>query len=428
MSDNHNSRIVITGIGLTSPNGNSLEEYRENLLNKVSGVQNTELRYIGEIHAGICDYDALRYQNKRDVRNGTRAGSIAIYCANEALKDANLEVNDDNRNRFGIYVGLTEHGNVETENEVYNISQFDYDVKFWNHYHNPRTVANNPAGEITVNKGITGPHYCIGAACAAGNAGLIQGMQQLRLGEVDFAIAGGVSESIRTFGIFASFKSQGALAYNEDPTKASRPFDLNRNGIVVAEGGALYLLERLEDAEKRGANIIAEVIGYAMNSDATHFVLPNAERQAECMQAAIDKAGISPKDVDIVSTHGTGTKMGDIQEYEAIKTVFGKCDDEKAPYVNNTKGFIGHAMGAAGALELAGNIPSFKDGKIHSCMNIYTIDPECEIRNLVINNPINKNDINIICNNSFGMLGINSVLIVKKFSMLPTKTKYKPIT
>jgi 3-oxoacyl-[acyl-carrier-protein] synthase II len=378
-------------------------------------VENRELRYIGEVHAGVCDYDPLRYQNKRDVRNGTRAGSIAIYCANEALKDAGLKVTDENRNRFGIYVGLTEHGNVETENEVYNISQFDYDVKFWNHYHNPRTVANNPAGEITVNTGITGPHYSIGAACAAGNAGIIQGLQQLRLGEVDYAIAGGVSESIRTFGIFASFKSQGALAYNEDPTKASRPFDIDRNGIVVAEGGALYMLERLEDAEKRGANIIAEIIGYAINSDATHFVLPNTERQAECLQAALDKAGIKPEDIDILNTHGTGTKMGDIQECEAINTVFGTCSDKDAPYVNNTKGFIGHAMGAAGALELAGNIPSFTDKKIHACMNVEKIDPECEIRKLVTGSNIENEDIKIICNNSFGMLGINSVLIVKKF-------------
>ena len=415
MSDYYSSRIVITGIGLTSPNGNSLEEFRSNLLNKVSGVENRELRYIGEVHAGVCDYDALRYQNKRDVRNGTRAGSIAIYCANEALKDSELEVNDENRGRFGIYVGLTEHGNVETENEVYNISQFDYDVKFWNHYHNPRSVANNPAGEITVNTGITGPHYSIGAACAAGNAGIIQGVQQLRLGEVDYAIAGGVSESIRTFGIFASFKSQGALAYNEDPTKASRPFDIDRNGIVVAEGGALYVLERLEDAEKRGAHIIAEIAGYAMNSDATHFVLPNTERQAECLQSALDRAGIKPENVDILNTHGTGTKMGDIQESEAINSVFKNCSEKEAPYINNTKGFIGHAMGAAGALELAGNIPSFKDNTIHACMNIDKIDPECELRKLVVGQNIEKDDVSIICNNSFGMLGINSVLIVKKF-------------
>ena len=415
MSNKYDSRIVITGIGLTSPNGNSLSEFRSNLLDGVSGITDTELRYVGKVHAGVCDYDQLRYQNKRDIRNGTRAGSIAIYCANEALKNAGLEVNDENRNRIGIYIGITEHGNVETENEVYNISQFNYDVKYWNHYHNPRTVANNPAGEVTVNTGITGPHYCIGAACAAGNAGLIQGLQQLRLGEVDYAVAGGVSESIRTFGIFASFKSQGALAYNEDPTKASRPFDIDRNGIVVSEGGALYILERLENAEKRGADIIAEVIGYSINSDATHFVLPNAERQAECIQLAIEKAGITPEDIDIVSSHGTGTKMGDIQECEALKSVFGECPTNKHPYINNTKGFIGHAMGAAGALELAGNIPSFTDGKVHSCLNLDNLDPDCEIRNIVKDKPVESNDIEVICNNSFGMLGINSVLILKKY-------------
>ena len=414
MSEVNRSRIVITGIGLTSPNGNTLDEYRNNLLNDISGVKNIELRYIGEVPAGVCDFDTLKYQNKRDVRNGTRAGSISIYCTNEALHDADIEVDDSNRSRIGIYIGLTEHGNVETENEVYNISQFDYDVKFWNHYHNPRTVVNSPAGEVTVNKGITGPHYCIGAACAAGNAGLIQGVQQLQLGEVDVAIAGGVSESIRTFGIFASFKSQGALAYNEDPEKASRPFDVDRNGIVVAEGGCLYILERLEDAQKRGAKIYGEIVGYAMNSDATHFVLPNAERQSECMITAIKRAGMKPHDIDLVSTHGTGTKMGDIQECEAIKTVFGDCDDDSAPYINNTKGFIGHAMGAAGALELAGNLPSFKDGKIHPSKNMETLDPECDIRKLVTDTPLAVDDIDVICNNSFGMLGINAVVIIKK--------------
>ncbi len=228
------------------------------------------------------------------------------------------------------------------------------------------------------------------------------------------AIAGGVSESIRTFGIFASFKSQGALAYNDDPTKASKPFDIDRDGIVVAEGGCLYILERLEDAQKRGAKIYGEIIGYAMNSDATHFVLPNAERQTECLNAAIKKAGINPGDVDIISTHGTGTQMGDIQECEALKSVFGNCDEDSAPYINNTKGFIGHAMGAAGALELAGNIPSFQDNKVHPCKNLENIDPECEIRKLVSGSPELSKNIDIICNNSFGMLGINSVVIVKK--------------
>ena len=416
MSGDLGNRIVITGIGLTSPNGNSLPEYRKSLLNGVSGISNIELRYIGEVHAGLCSFDTLRYQNKRDVRNGTRAGAISVYCAGEAMADAGISPEKLQRDRVGVYIGLTEHGNVETENEVYNISRFGYDVKFWNHYHNPRTVLNSPAGEVTIKFGLTGPHYCLGAACAAGNAGLIQGVQQLLLGEVDTAIAGGVSESTGTFGIFASFKSQNALAVHPDPAKASRPFDLARNGIVVAEGGCLFILESLDHALERGAKIYCEIVGYSMNSDASHPVLPNAQTQAQCIKKALAKANLKPKDIDLVSTHGTGTEMGDIQEIQAIREVFESCADSEAPYLNNTKGFIGHAMGAAGALELAGNIPAFSDSIVHPCLNLDNLDPTCEIRKIVASSPLCATQINTICNNSFGMMGVNSVVIVSKYS------------
>ena len=144
-----NSRIVITGIGLTAPNGNSLEEFRYNLLNGVSGVQEFETRYIGKVHAGVCDFDELKYQKKKERRRGTRVGSVAIYSSREALSDSGLNLETVDRSRIGVYLGTTEHGNVETENEVYNISKYDYDVKFWSHHHNPRTVSNNPAGEVT---------------------------------------------------------------------------------------------------------------------------------------------------------------------------------------------------------------------------------------------------------------------------------------
>jgi len=405
-------RIVITGVGLTSPNGNDLPTFRRNLLAGVSGVSNIERRYIGGVHAGVCDYDALRYQNRKDVRNGTRAGSISIYCANEALKDAGLAVTPETRGRTGVFVGITEHGNVETENEIHLISQYNYDVKYWTHYHNPRTVANNPAGEVTVNLGITGPHYCIGAACAAGNAGLIQGAQQLLLGEVDLAIAGGVSESIHTFGIFASFKSQNALAHHADPAKASRPFDRDRNGIVVAEGGGLFTMERLSDARRRGAKIYGELIGWALNSDASHFVLPNPERQAECIAQAIRRAGIAPCDVDLVSTHATATPQGDIQECDALRAVFAGAAPH--PLVNNTKGFIGHAMGAAGALELAGNLGTFTDGLAHHCLNVDHLDPACEVPGLVLGEPRPMPRAEIILSNSFGMLGINSTIVIRR--------------
>ena len=409
----HKSRIVITGVGLTAPNGNTLEEYRKNLLDGVAGVQIIDMRYMGKVPAGVCNFDPKQYQSRKELRVGTRAGSIAIYAAHEAVNNSGLDFENFDKSRIGVYVGTTEHGNVETENEVYNISQFDYDTRFWTHHHNPRTVANNPAGEITINMGITGPHYTIGAACAAGNAGLVQALQMLRLGEVDFALAGGVSESIQSFGIFAGFKSQGALGTHEsDPNKTSRPFDKSRNGIVVSEGGCIYTLERLEDAQARSANIIAEIVGYRINSDAGDYVLPDPVRQAECMRAALSVAGMQPEDVDIVNTHATSTPMGDIQECKAINEVFG---DSPTTYINNTKSFIGHCMGAAGALELAGNLPSFKDLIIHPTINIEELDPECAMPNLVINEPRKVDEVKVILNNSFGMLGINSALIVKKF-------------
>ncbi len=404
-------KMVITGIGLTSPIGDDLPSFRKNLLAGVSGVTWIEPRYMDRVPAGVCNFEATRYQKKKEIRRGTRAGSISIYCAREAFADAGLDMSSLDSSRTGVYIGTTEHGNVETENEIANIKEFDYDTKYWTHHHNPRTVANNPAGEVCLNMGITGPHICVGAACAAGNAGIIYGSQQLMLDEVDVAIAGGVSESIHTFGIFAGFKSQNALAMHEDPAKASRPFDRDRTGLVVSEGGCLYVLERKRDAQARGAKIYAEIAGYAINTDATDFVLPNPERQAECMELAIRRAGITPDGIGLISTHATATDEGDVRECEALRRVFG---DNPKPYINNTKSFIGHAMGSAGALELAGNLPTFEDGLIHPTINLDNVDPACDLPSIVTKEPCQTDGIECILNNSFGMLGINAVLIVRR--------------
>lgn len=404
-------RIVITGIGLAAPNGNSLPEFRESLLAGRSGVGPYEIRYVGKTLAGVCNFDAQKYQARKDLRRGTRAGSVGIYCAHEAVQNAGLDWPNVDKSRVGVYVGVTEHGNVETENEIFELQGYDYDTSYWSHHHNPRTVANNPAGEIALNLSVTGPHYTVGAACAAGNAGLIQGAQMLRLDECDVALAGGVSESVRTFGIFASFKSQGALADHTDPTKASRPFDMQRNGIVVAEGGCLFVLERLSDASRRGATIFGELVGHAINTDATDFVLPNPDRQAECIQLALRRGGLAPEQIDIVSTHATGTDSGDTQECVALRQVFGSS---QRTHFNNTKSFIGHAMGAAGALELAGNLAAFRDGVCHATINVDELDPACQLPGLVVNQPREIGRPTYILNNSFGMLGINSVVIIKR--------------
>ncbi len=193
-------RIVMTGIGLTAPNGNNLSEFRNALLESKSGVAHTEIRYMGQQVAGLCNFDEFKYQSKKLRRRGTRAGSISIYCANEAIQDSGINWESVNKSRVGVFLGITEHGNVETENEIFEMHQNNLDWKLWSPHHNPRTVANSPAGEVTLNLNITGPHYTLGSACAGGNVGVIQGVQQLLLGEVDLALAGGISESPQTFG------------------------------------------------------------------------------------------------------------------------------------------------------------------------------------------------------------------------------------
>ncbi|MFC1819089.1 beta-ketoacyl-[acyl-carrier-protein] synthase family protein [Thermodesulfobacteriota bacterium] len=407
-------RIVITGVGLAAPNADNLQDYRNSLLAGRSGIGEIELRYVGKVPAGICSFPETKYRKKKENKRGTRAGCLGVYAANEAMQDAGLaDFLNYRQNRTGVYIGLTEHGTVETENEIYNLSQFAFNTDFWSHHHNPRTVLNNPAGEITMNLGITGPHYSIGGACAAGNAALIQGAQMLKLGEVDMALAGGISESTGSFGIFASFKAEGALAVHHDSTKACRPFDIGRNGIVVSEGACVFVLERLDKALARNARIYGELVGYAMNSDARDFVLPYGPRQAECMQLAIERAGLTPKDIHIINTHATGTKQGDIEECNAISSLFKDCPDT---YINNTKSIIGHAMGAAGVLELAGNLPAFTDNQVHPTINVDTLDQACALQNLVTNKPRRLATVNTILNNSFGMVGINSVVIVRKMT------------
>jgi 3-oxoacyl-[acyl-carrier-protein] synthase II len=391
-------RIVITGVGLAAPNADNLQDYRNSLLAGRSGIGEIELRYVGKVPAGICSFPETKYRKKKENKRGTRAGCLGVYAANEAMQDAGLaDFLNYRQNRTGVYIGLTEHGTVETENEIYNLSQFAFNTDFWSHHHNPRTVLNNPAGEITMN----------------GNAALIQGAQMLKLGEVDMALAGGISESTGSFGIFASFKAEGALAVHHDPTKACRPFDIGRNGIVVSEGACVFVLERLDKALARNVRIYGELVGYAMNSDARDFVLPYGPRQAECMQLAIERAGLTPKDIHIINTHATGTKQGDIEECNAISSLFKDCPDT---YINNTKSIIGHAMGAAGVLELAGNLPAFTDNQVHPTINVDTLDQACALQNLVTNKPRRLATVNTILNNSFGMVGINSVVIVRKMT------------
>ncbi len=408
-------RVVITGIGVVSPCGNSLQDLREKVLLKKSGVALVEIPYVGKKPAGVCSFDELKFQTKRMRARGTRAGSIAIYCANEAVLDSSIDWESVDKSRVGIFLGIAEHGNAESEKELKDFFTVNNQkISLFSHQHTFKTIANSPAGEVSVNLKVTGPHFTIGGACASGNMGLIQGTQQILLGEVDYALAGGLSESTEAFGTFASFISQGALADHAEADKACRPLDINRNGLVVSEGGGVYFLERLSSAKKRKAKIYGEIFSYHYNSDAADYILPSHERETECMGLALKKAGLLPSDIDLVNLHATGTVSGDIQECIAVRSLF---DKSEKTYINATKGFLGHAMGAASVLELAANILSFEDGIIHSSINVDQVDPECELKNFVYRDHIEKKDIKLILKNSFGMMGINTSLIVKKVSL-----------
>ena len=414
-------RIVVTGIGLTAPNGNSLAEYRANLLAGKARIAEIDVRYMGKHPAGVCDYEATRYQKRKEIKNGTRAGSIAIYCAREAVKDSGLNWETVEKSRVGVYVGITEHGNVETENEIHAISQFNYDTKYWTHHHNPRTVANNPAGEVTMNMGVTGPHYTIGAACAAGNAGLIQAAQMLQLGEVDLAIAGGVSESIHTFGIFAGFKNQGALGHHANPddadlNKVSKPFDKARNGIVISEGGALYTLElpsmialgaRCEN-HRRDRRLVHQLRRHRRRSPESG---PAGRGRGHRAQARQDDAEGHPHRLHARHGHRPRRHPGDDRPAQDFRRLPGHAHQQHEELHRPLH--PGAAARRSGARQKPPVVRRPRRPPDHQ-----RGQPRPRVRPapwLVINTPRRVSKVDTILNNSFGMLGINSVLIVKRF-------------
>ncbi len=404
-------RIVITGVGLTAPNGNNLAEFRQNLLAGTSGITPYDIRYVGATLAGVCHFDESRYQKKKDLRRGTRAGSVAIYCAHEAIADAGLDWPNVDKSNVGIYLGVTEHGNVETENEIYELRGYDYDTKFWSHHHNPRTVANNPAGEVSLNLGITGPHYTVGAACAAGNAGLIQGRRCCGWANATWRSPAAFPRACAPSASSPASKARGAgHARGSDPgfapvRRRAQRHRSGRRGRLVHPRTAVRRPAARRPNLRRTGRLRHEQRRQRLRA-------PQSPAAGRMHPLGAQARRPAPEQVDIVSTHATGTTSGDVQECAALRRVFG---ESKNTSFNNTKSFIGHAMGAAGALELGGNLPAFDDGVCHHTINVDELDPECSLDGLVTDEPRQRKRVDVILNNSFGMLGINSVVIIKRF-------------
>ena len=406
------SRIVITGLGLTAPNGNTLAEFRQNLLTGVSGVELIEVRYMGAQPAGVCHFDPLKHQKKKDIRIGTRAGSISIYCAREALADSGVNWEAADKARVGIYLGITEHGNVETEHEIYNISLFKHDTQVLVAPSQPAHRRQQPGG-----RGLAQPRHHRSRLHARGGLRRRQPRPDPR--RADAAARRGRPGVRRRrerehpdLRHLRRLQEPGRARLASGSDQGQPPVRQARNGIVVSEGGCIYTLERLEDALARGAKIYGEIAGYCVNSDATDYVLPNAVRQAECIRQAIAHAGLHAGR----HRHRQHPRHRHARRATSRNARPSARCSPAAPTccINNTKSFIGHAMGAAGALELAGNLPSFNDLIVHPTINVDELDPQCDVPGLVLNQPRTAKRVDAILNNSFGMLGINSTLIIKR--------------
>ena len=397
--------IAITAVGLTCPLGKTLEEFRSHVLENRCGLRKISLPHIGEVVAGTCDFNALLYQSGKELRHSTRGASIAIYCARQALERACLR--SFNPKRVGVYIGITEHGTVETEKQLSSLRAFSWDLNTFDPYQNLKTISNNPAGAVAGKLCLEGPAYTLGGACAAGLLGLIEGARALKLGECDFALCGGVSESTQSFLSFASFQSQGLLSKQAEVQVACRPFDKNRSGLVVSEGGCLFVLEREKQARKRGGKVLGVLESYQVNSGGKHASVSHGPSQVRCMRSALKKAGLESGDIDWVNAHATGTKLGDLVEAESLWEVFGQA---KVP-VNNLKSLIGHTMGASGALELAVNLPAFEDGIVHACCGLKTVDKLCPP--ICLPRSSRKGPVTRLLKNAFGMWGIHACAIVK---------------
>lgn len=414
MSKSDHDRIVITGVGVISPLGNTTHELRSNILNLKSGITSSDYPYFPNTPTGRCVFDSSMFQNKKMLNRGTRSGSIAIYCARQAILDSKILWDDISKKEVGVILGLAEHGSNETSLEINKLKDENAgNIDYWSPYHGFKIIMNSPSGEVSSNLGITGPHYTVSSACSSGNLAIIQAVQQILLGEINFAICGGISAVLESYIGLASFKAQGILATHLDPQKASRPLDSNRNGVVLSEGGGILFLERLSSAIKRNATIYCEIESYHSNSDAHDYTQPLLERQVECIEAALSKASLVASNIDLVNLHATGTQLGDILECRALQKVFKNSPDT---FFNSSKGALGHAMGASSVVEVIANIPSFADNLIHPSINIDELDTECYLSNLVINKPVKKN-INRILKNSFGMMGANSCIIYKKYPL-----------
>lgn len=410
-----NRRVVITGIGVVSPIGIGKETFLQSLESGKSGAGHCTFfdttGYSTNIVAQVNDFVAENYLDKKKARRMARFTQLGLAAAHLAVKDSGLDFSSVDKSRIGVITGTGMAGLDVMEHEHNNL--LAKGQRRVSPFLIPMIITNILPGEIAIEYGFTGPNYAISSACASSNHAIGDALRLMRYGDADVMIAGGSEAAITPLGL-AGFCSIKALTQrNDDPLKASRPFDKNRDGFLMGEGAGIIVLETLEHAISRGAHIYGELLGYGASDDAYHITAPHPDATAavQAMKSAIADAKIAPEEIDYINAHGTSTEYNDKIETLAIKKVFGERS-YKIP-ISSTKSMTGHLLGGAGAVELVATLLCMEKGFIHPTINYETPDPECDLD--YVPNVSRKQQITCALSNSLGFGGHNSVVIVKRY-------------
>lgn len=409
-------RVVITGLGVVSPIGIGKDEYWQALRSGKNGVARiTHFDpdiYPVKIAAEVKDFKADDWMDHKEARRTDRVIHFTMAAGELAVKDSALDVSKLDRERLGVFLGSAEGGiftsyeNIRTliEKGPNRVSPFFI----------PMMISNMPAAYLAIRYGAKGPNICVVTACATATHTMIEAFNTIKRDEADIILAGGAESAISPLGV-AGFAAIKALSTrNDEPEKASRPFDLDRDGFILGEGAGVLVLEELEHARARNAHIYAEITGYGSTCDAYHITAPDPEGSgaARAMRQAIDRSGWQLEEVDLINAHGTSTPLNDKMEAKAIRSLFGAATDNVL--VNSTKSMIGHGLGAAGALETIAAIQSIIEGFVHPTLNLETQDPDCEIH--VVGKEGVEHEVHRVLINNFGFGGHNGVLAIQSFS------------
>ncbi len=412
-------RVVITGLGAVTPLGNTVAETWHGICAGKSGIgqitkfdcQDFETKIAGEIK----NFDPLSFINKKELRRLDDYIVYALAAAEMALADAALPLGSTAAERFGVYIGSAIGGLGTLEREKEKISRFG--PAKMSPFAIPSILANLGAGHVAIRWNAKGPINCSVTACASGACAIGDAVRIIAGGYADVMIAGGVEAAVAPLCV-AGFNAMRAISVrNEEPEKASRPFDKERDGFVIGEGCGLLVLEELGAARRRGAEIYAEIVGYGLTSDAYHMAAPppGHEGAVRAMQAALADAGMPPGDVEYINAHGTATPLNDRYETEAIKKVFG--EHSKALAISSTKSMTGHMLGAAGGVEAIIAAKTISEGVIPPTINLDHRDPECDLD--YVPHQARKQEVGVAMSNAFGFGGVNAVLIFKQYKDRP---------